>query len=70
MTIKNIVSLLELSKFSKGILPESLSFQGGERLILLQISLLSQAEETQVSLQKQPSVLEAGGSRALFASEY
>jgi hypothetical protein len=39
--------------------------QGGDRLCLLQIGLFSWVEETHVSLQTTPSVLEAGASSTL-----
>jgi hypothetical protein len=53
----------------KGILHVNHSFQGGKRLKLFQIGLLSCIEDTQVSPQRKPSMLEAAASRALFPSE-
>jgi hypothetical protein len=53
----------------KGILPANHSFQGGQRFILLLIGLFSCAEETHVSVQRQPSVLEELACRTLFPSE-
>jgi hypothetical protein len=41
------------------ILPENRSFQGEEKPILFQIGLFIGFEETHVSLQRQPFVLEA-----------
>jgi hypothetical protein len=42
------------------------SFQGGERLIFFQIGLFSKVEETHVSLERKPTVLEARASTTLF----
>jgi hypothetical protein len=52
-----------------GIHPSNHSFQGWERLIFFQIGLFSWLEETHVTLQRQPFVLEAGGCRTLFPCE-
>jgi hypothetical protein len=51
----------------KGILLANQSFQGGEKLILFQIGISSYVEVTHVSLERKPSVLEAGASSTLFA---
>jgi hypothetical protein len=53
----------------KGILPANHSFQGGERLISLQIGLFSKFEEIHVSLERKPSVFEAGAYSTLFPCE-
>jgi hypothetical protein len=53
----------------KGILSANHCFPGGERLILFQIGLFSSVEETRVSLQRQPSLVDAGGSRTLLPCE-
>jgi hypothetical protein len=53
----------------KGILPENHTFEAGERLILFQIGIFSSIEETHVSLQGKPSVLEAGTYISLFPCE-
>jgi hypothetical protein len=53
----------------KGILPENHNFQGGERLILFLIGPLIWGDETHVSLQRQPPVLEALATRTLFPYE-
>jgi hypothetical protein len=50
----------------KRIFPAKDSFQGGIRLMLLQIGLFTRVEETYVSLKRKPSVLEADASRTLF----
>jgi hypothetical protein len=42
----------------KEILPVDKNFQGGEVLLLLNIGLFSEIEETHVSLERKPSVLE------------
>jgi hypothetical protein len=60
---------VRLSWFLKGILPANLNFQGGERLILLKIGLLSLVDKIHVSLETKPSVLEAAASRTLFPCE-
>jgi hypothetical protein len=52
--------------FLTGILPANQSFQGGVRLIFFQIGLFSLIEETHVSLQRNPSMLEEGASNTLF----
>jgi hypothetical protein len=41
MSIKNIVSQLELGEFLRKIYPENYGLQGGHRLILLQRGVLS-----------------------------
>jgi hypothetical protein len=51
------------------MLPANHNFQGGERLILVKIGVFSKVEETQVSLQRKQSVLEAGASSTLFPCE-
>jgi hypothetical protein len=43
----------------KEIPPASYVFQGGDRISLVQIGLLSRIEETHVSLQGKPSMLDA-----------
>jgi hypothetical protein len=53
----------------KGILPANHSVQGGERLILFQIGLFKEVEETNESFVKRQSVLEAGASSTLFPCE-
>jgi hypothetical protein len=53
----------------QGILPATFVFQGGERLILFQIGLFSCVEETHVSLQRQPCVVQALTYRTLFQCE-
>jgi hypothetical protein len=52
--------------FLKGILPAYHCFLGGEMLILFKIVLFSKVEETQVSLKRKPSVLEAEAFGLLF----
>jgi hypothetical protein len=49
----------------KGILPGNKNFQDGEKLILLPIGLFSCVEETHVSLQRKPPMLEATASSIL-----
>jgi hypothetical protein len=51
------------------ILPANHSFQGGERLILFQIGLFSNVEESHVSLQRKPTMLEAAASGTLLPCE-
>jgi hypothetical protein len=51
------------------ILPANSSFQGGDRLCLLQIDLFSKVEVIHVSLKRKPSVLESDASRALIPCE-
>jgi hypothetical protein len=63
-----IVSLWALLVFERNASANH-SFQGGQRLILYQIGLFSWVKETQVSVQRHPSVLDAGRSRALFPCE-
>jgi hypothetical protein len=53
----------------KGILPANHSFQGGDRLCLLPLGLFSSVEETHVSLQRKPTVLEAAASSTFFPCE-
>jgi hypothetical protein len=50
----------------KGILPANKKFQGGERLILFQIDIFCKVEEIQLSLERKPSMLEAGASSILL----
>jgi hypothetical protein len=50
----------------KGILPANHSFQGGGRLMLLQIGLFRLGEETHVYLERKATELEAGASSSLF----
>jgi hypothetical protein len=54
----------------KGILLASPSYQCGERLILFQIGLFSQVEETHVPLERNQFVLEVIESSTLFPCEY
>jgi hypothetical protein len=49
----------------KGKLPATV-FQGGDRLAVCQICLYNSVEETHVSLQRKPCMLEAAASRTLF----
>jgi hypothetical protein len=51
------------------ILPANYSFQGGDRLCLLQTVLLCKVEEIHVSLKRKPSVLESGASSTLIPCE-
>jgi hypothetical protein len=51
------------------ILPGNHNFQGRERLILFQICLFMWVEETQVSLERKPSMLEATADSTLFPCE-
>jgi hypothetical protein len=53
----------------KGIFPARCVFQSGDGLSLFQIGLFSRHEETQLSVQRQPSVVEAGSSRTVFPWE-
>jgi hypothetical protein len=53
----------------KGILPENHSFQGGDRVSLLQIGLFSSVEDTLVSLLRKTPMLEAATSSTLFPCE-
>jgi hypothetical protein len=53
----------------KGILPENHGFQGGDWLCFLQTGLFSCGEETHVSLQRNPSMLEAATSSIVFPYE-
>jgi hypothetical protein len=53
----------------KGKLPSNHSFQNGERLILFEIDLFSQDEETHASLERKPTGVEAGASSTLFPCE-
>jgi hypothetical protein len=46
-----------------------LYFQDAYRIILLQLCVLSEVEETHVSLERKPSALEAGRSGTLFPCE-
>jgi hypothetical protein len=50
----------------KGILPANHSFQGGDRLCLLPLGLFSSVEETHVSLQRKPTMLETAASSTFF----
>jgi hypothetical protein len=52
-----------------GILPGNESFPSGERLIFFQTSLFKCSEETQVALERKPSVLEAGTPSTFFPGE-
>jgi hypothetical protein len=52
----------------KGIFSANHSFRGGDRLFLLQIDLSSKIEGAHVSLERKPSVLEAGASCTLLSS--
>jgi hypothetical protein len=58
--------LLKIELVLRGILTAKHSFQGGESLFLLQIDLFSYVEGTHVSLERKPSVLEAGASSTFF----
>jgi hypothetical protein len=51
------------------ILPANQKFQGGERLILFQIDLFNSVEETNVSLERTPSVFQEGASSTLLPCE-
>jgi hypothetical protein len=51
------------------ILPATYVFQGGGWLCFLQMGLFSFDEETHVSLQRKPCVLESGSSCTLFPCE-
>jgi hypothetical protein len=61
--------LLKLSSFLNRILPENLTFQGGERLILFQNDLFSWVEVTHVSHKRKESMLEAEACSTLFPCE-
>jgi hypothetical protein len=50
----------------KGIVPENQSFQGGEKLILIQIGLFRWFEEIHASLERKPFVWVAGACSTLF----
>jgi hypothetical protein len=50
----------------KGIAAANHRFQGGDRLILLLKVLFSRVEETLVSLQRKPSMLQAAEYSTLF----
>jgi hypothetical protein len=68
-SIEHMHSLWELSQFLKGILSANQSFQGRDKLILFQISIFNVVEETRISLQRIPSVLEEGASNTLLPCE-
>jgi hypothetical protein len=53
----------------KGTLPSNKNFPGGERLILFLVGLFSLVEETHVSLEKNPFILDSGASGTLFSCE-
>jgi hypothetical protein len=53
----------------KGVLPAHEGFQGGDMLNLIQMGLFSWVEETHVSLERNPSKLQAGVSSTFFACE-
>jgi hypothetical protein len=50
-------------------LPANHTFEGGERLILSKIGLISSIEEKHASLHEKPSMLQAGTSSSLFPGE-
>jgi hypothetical protein len=50
----------------EGKLPANQRFQRGERLILFQIHIFSKVGERKLSLERKPSVLEAGASSILL----
>jgi hypothetical protein len=51
------------------ILPANHSFQGGEKLCVLQIVLFNKVEEIHESLQRKPSELESAASSVLIPCE-
>jgi predicted membrane-bound dolichyl-phosphate-mannose-protein mannosyltransferase len=64
-----MVSLWELSYFVKGMLPAYQGFQAVELLILFQIGIFSWIEETHVSLEWKPSMLDSRASSTLLPYE-
>jgi hypothetical protein len=55
--------------FLKGILPASKVSQGGDKLTLFHIGLLSRVDETHASFERRPFALEAGACSTLFPCE-
>jgi hypothetical protein len=53
----------------KGILTSNLNLEGEEMLIVFQIGLFRQVEETHVGLRKQKSVFDFAESHTLFLCE-
>jgi hypothetical protein len=53
----------------EGKLPANHSFKGGDWLCFLQLGLFRQVEVKHVSLERNPSVVEAGASRTFFTFE-
>jgi hypothetical protein len=53
----------------KGILSSNYSFPHGDRLIVFQIGLSNYTEETHVSLETEPFMIEATASSTLFYYE-
>jgi hypothetical protein len=68
--MQQIVSLGVLTWFLEAILSTNENFQGGEKLILFQIGLFSQGEETHASFDRKPSVLESGESSTFIPVEH
>jgi hypothetical protein len=53
-------------QFLKEVHPEIPTFQAGDILIFFQIAIFNRGEETHVSFQRKPSVLEAAAFSILF----
>jgi hypothetical protein len=53
----------------KAIFPANLTFQGGDRIIFLQIGIFSKVEETHVSLGRIQSILVSGAWNTLFSCD-
>jgi hypothetical protein len=53
----------------EGIPSPTWVFQGGDRLSLFQIGLYSRVAETNISLERNPFVIEAKASNTLFPCE-